>query len=399
MARLQIAVDVALDLARSLDVREVVRRLVRRAAEATRAERCSLLRIEGGVNGDAITVDAYDASGRESALGYRRPVAGQWFLREAVASARPTLHGGAPPQVLAAMPELLRQSLADVRYTATMPLLYGGEVIALLVLSRRREQPFGKEDIDTLRLLGGPAGLALRNSFLYSRTEEASRVKTDFLDMAAHELRTPLTVISGYLSILREGSFGAVPPGWEEPIRILEMKAAELRRLVDDLLLAARLDTGGPPLLLERLDLGKIASRTAELAGGVPELELPGEPVLVKGDRVQLQNLIEHVVGNALAYGREDMPPWVRIEVGVAPEDGVATITIEDRGRGIPAGEEERIFERFTRVEDKTQPTVPGTGLGLYIARELAVRHGGALVLDWTKPGAGSRFLLSIPLT
>jgi two-component system phosphate regulon sensor histidine kinase PhoR len=136
----------------------------------------------------------------------------------------------------------------------------------------------------------------------------------------------------------------------------------------------------------------------AELAGGVPELELPDEPVLVKGDRLQLQSLIEHVVGNALAYGREDSPPWVRIEVSSAPEEGLAVISIEDRGRGIPAGEEDRIFERFTRVEDKTQPTVPGTGLGLYIARELAVRHGGALELDWTKPGAGSRFLLSIPL-
>jgi signal transduction histidine kinase len=75
-----------------------------------------------------------------------------------------------------------------------------------------------------------------------------------------------------------------------------------------------------------------------------------------------------------------------------------ARLTVEDRGRGISPALAERIFERFQRMEDPDQPAVPGTGLGLYIARELAQRCGGSLDLEWTEPGQGSRFALHLPL-
>ena len=392
MAQLQLAVDVALDLARSLDVSEVVRRLVRRAAVASRADRCALLRVEGGEAGELVTVDAYDTSGQEGATGFRRPVAAQQLLYEAVRSRVPVTGGRHNPGPL---PPVLQAALADVLQSAVVPLLYGGEVVAVLVLSRRTDAPFTQEELDTVVLLGGPAALALRNSFLYQQTEEASRVKTDFLDMAAHELRTPLTVISGYLSILREGAFGTSPMPWKEPLRILDRKATELRRLVDDLLLAARLETGRLLSVLESVDLREVV----ELAGlEAPEVALPEAPVMVQGDREQLSRLVEHLVANALSYGREGAPPWARLELEACPEVGQARLRVEDRGRGLPADAAESIFERFARIEDPEQPVVPGTGLGLYIARELARRHGGRLSLEWTRAGAGSRFVLTLPL-
>src|SRR5256885_9145536 len=205
------------------------------------------------------------------------------------------------------MPGALREALADVRHTVAVPLIYAGEVVAVLVLSRRRDQPFGSEEVDTLMQLGGPAALAIRNSYLYAQTEEASRVKTDFLDMAAHELRTPLTVISGYLAILREGAFGPMPDSWVEPLRILDAKAAELRRLVDDLLLAARLETGRLETAMEPVDLRDTVRLAARSAEGVPEAGLPEEKVLGRGAREQLGRLVDHLVHNALAYGREDV--------------------------------------------------------------------------------------------
>jgi len=395
MARLQLAVDVALDLARSLDVGEVVRRLVRRAAVATGADRCTLLRLEGGIDGDMETADAHDTSGYDGGIGYRQPIATQDLVREAITTRRAVLAGR---QNLAPMPPELRKALGDVRHTATVPLVYGGEVIAVLVLSRRREQPFGQEEVDTITLLGGPAALALRNSYLHARTEEASRVKTDFLDMAAHELRTPLTVISGYLSILREGAFGPAPPRWHDPLRILDAKAAELRRLVDDLLLAARLETGRLEGMPQPLDLREIVEQSAQAADDVPELQLPEDPVVVSGDREQVGRLVDQLVNNALAYGREGTSRWARIELEARPEQGEARLAVEDHGRGLPPDAGERIFERFYRYEDPDHPMVPGTGLGLYIARELATRHGGRVELEWTERGAGSRFAAFLPL-
>jgi len=396
MARMQLAVDVALDLARSLDVSEVVRRLVRRAAVATAADRCALMRLEGGEEGEMITVDAYDVSGYEGGIGYRRSVVGQALVHEAVVSRAPVLGGqhslGAPT------PPGLRRALGDVRHTATVPLMYGGEVVAVLALSRRRDQPFGPEELETLTLLGGPAALALRNSYLYARTEEASRVKTDFLDMAAHELRTPLTVISGYLSILREGTFGPAPPRWEDPLRILDAKAAELRRLVDDLLLAARLETGRLDASLRPIDLREVVEHAVQAVDDDPELALPQDPVMVLGDPEQLGRMVDQLVNNALAYGREGGQRWARVELEAWPVQGEARLAVEDRGRGLPGDVGERVFERFFRYEDPQHPMVPGTGLGLYIARELAGRHGGRVELEWSEHGVGSRFAVFLPL-
>ncbi|HZV52549.1 MAG TPA: ATP-binding protein [Candidatus Dormibacteraeota bacterium] len=395
MARLQLAVDGALDLARSLDFTEVVRRLVRRAAVTGRADRCLLFRVEGDEEGEASLVDAYDAAGQERAPSCRQRIEALPLVREAVCAREPVID---VPYQLHDLPEVLQRSMADVRHTMTVPLLHAGHVAAVLLLCRRHELPFGSEDRSALEMLSGPAILALRNALLFARTEEASRVKTDFLDMAAHELRTPLTVINGYLSILLGGALGPIPPAWEEPLRILDAKSAELRRLVDDLLLAARLETGRLNSVQEPVDLRDLAREVAQAAGEVPELVLPPVPVVVRGDRDQLTRLLGHLVSNALAYGRDGVPPWARITVELLDQRQEARVAVEDRGRGLAPGQEDHIFERFARVEDPDHPMVPGTGLGLYIARGLALRHGGRLLLEWSRPRVGSRFALYLPL-
>ena len=392
MQRLQLAVDVAIDLAQSLDVRDVVRRLVRRATLGSRADRCVLLRIEGA---ETVVEDAFDVAGHEDLAGFRQAVGAQELMARAVYTRSPVLGGRYD---LSAMPEPLRSALQDVRHTATLPLSYRGEVVAMLVLSRRSGSPFSREDVETLRLLAGPAALALRNSFLYAQTQEAGRVKSDFLDMAAHELRGPLTVIGGYLSMLREEAFGPAPPAWSGPLDMLEMKVAELSRLVDDLLTAARLETGRLSLIRETLDLSSAAARAAARSAEQVAVAAPPEPVTVLADRLQLQRILDHLVANALAYTRAEAPASVHLTVSLAPQPGLARLAVEDSGRGMTPAAAARAFDRFQRIEDPNQPAVPGTGLGLYIARELAERHGGRLELEWTRPGEGSRFVLYLPL-
>lgn len=391
MERLQLAVDVALDLAQSLDVRNVVRQLVRRVALGTRADRCVLLRVEAA---ETVVEDAFDVAGYEDLPGYRQPVAAQQLMARAVSTHAPGLGGRYD---LSAMPPVLREALAGVRHTATVPLLHGGDVVAILVLSRRGDPAFGREDLEALRLLGGPAALALRNSFLYAQTEEASRVKSDFLDMAAHELRAPLTVIAGYLSMLREDTLGPLPPSWLEPLRTLEHKVGELNRLVEDLLMGARLDTGRLNSTITAVDLVAAAEKVA--GDGGPETMVTADgPVLVHADRAHVTRIVQHLVANALAYGRAGEAPWVRIRVDADLDRGEGRLTVEDRGRGLAREAAGRIFERFQRIEDLDHPAVPGTGLGLYIARELALRYGGRLELEWTEPGRGSRFALHLQL-
>jgi signal transduction histidine kinase len=397
--RLQLAVDLALDLAGSLDPAEVVARLVRRAAVASGADRAVLLRVEGGVDGTVVVEDYYDVADVPSVSGSRQPVRAHEPTLRAIEAGRPVLDVFPDPSLLSPAG---RQGVTGARHSLAVPLVTAGEVVAVLMLYRRGEPGFGSEELETLLLLGGPAGLALRNSFLFARVDEASRVKSDFLDLAAHELRAPLSVIIGYLSMLREGSFGPAPGPWTQPLDIMEAKAGELRGIVDDLLVAARLETGRMISLLEPLDLNVAVERAAGLvAPGEAEVELllGAEPVMIRADRDYMDRLLGHLVTNAVAFRREErQPARVRLRVETTAAEREAKVTVEDSGRGIRPKDAERVFERFVRIDDLDYPGRPGTGLGLYIARQLAERQGGRLELEWSEPGVGSRFGLWMPL-
>jgi signal transduction histidine kinase len=214
--------------------------------------------------------------------------------------------------------------------------------------------------------------------------------------MAAHELRTPLSVITGYLSMLADGTLGSPGEPWLRPIDILNIKAAELNKLVDALLLAARMESGtihGEPQVVELDRLAREALRRAEarahLLDADMRIETPPEPVLVEADPSHVGRILDNLINNALTYSAER--PWVKVTV--SPE---AEVSVEDRGLGVPEDRWEAIFERFYRVNDPSLPPQPGTGLGLYLSRELAQRYGGSVVLDRSTPGHGSRFLLRL---
>ena len=111
-------------------------------------------------------------------------------------------------------------------------------------------------------------------------------------------------------------------------------------------------------------------------------------------DPEHIGRILDNLINNGLNYSGERAQVMARLSSSPVS----ARIEVEDKGRGIAANYRERIFERFFRVEDRDVPALPGTGLGLHISRELATKHGGTLQLDWTELGAGSRFLLELPL-
>jgi len=401
-ARLRTGVDVAVELAVTLKPEEVFGRLVRRAADAVNAERVALLLIEGP---EAVIVDAFDSTDpdRPSPAGARFPVSdllsgGEPVLVRAVRERQPRMSG---TYEVPSSRSVSDWGQVGLRHTLTLPLVLGGAASAVLMVSRVHDQPFRREDALTLQLVGNVAVLALRNARLFAEAQDASRARSDFLNMAGHELRTPLTVIKGYLSMLCDGSLGQAPASLLEPVELLAAKAEELSALVDDLLFTSRLDSGRLPAHPTRLDL-RIATQEAAkraeprvlLLGGELEVDVAEEPLVVSADPDHVARVLDNLVNNALTYRRQGQPAWVRL--AAAREDGVAVVTVEDRGRGIAVDLRERIFERFVRG-DQGATGAPGTGLGLYISRQLASRHGGRLELDHSQPGQGSRFSLRLP--
>jgi len=243
---------------------------------------------------------------------------------------------------------------------------------------------------------------------LLVQAQGSSRAKSEFLNMAAHELRTPLAVIVGYLSMLSDGTFGELNSDCNRVLEILRQKGDELNRLVDDLLTASRIEAGTVPSRSTEYDLREVARQAvrkataqADLLGAEVHLDLPDEAVFVQADPSHLARIVDNLVNNALAYSRGR--PWVKVTVrsGLATAesrgpDGTAVLSVEDRGVGIPPEMRERVFDQFVRIESAEQPLQPGTGLGLYISRELARRQGGELAVVDSYAGRGSTLALTL---
>ena len=236
-------------------------------------------------------------------------------------------------------------------------------------------------------------------SELYTAAQESSRSKSEFLNMAAHELRTPLSVVSGYLALLAEGSLGDGPPAWKMPIDMLTAKAAELNRIVDDLLLASRMEVNalhGQSFIFDLRDSVEAAIARAHprvlLLQAELSPQLGEDQVPVEGDPEHVGRILDNLINNALTYCVGTPHVTVSCAGPAAP-----MVTVRDNGVGIPPDKREAIFERFVRLDDEVLGPVPGTGLGLYISRELARRHGGELELEETGPEPGTAFTLRFP--
>ena len=228
--------------------------------------------------------------------------------------------------------------------------------------------------------------------------ERLEAAKSDFLNLASHELRGPLTVLAGYLSMLEEGTFGELPPAVSSVVGVLVAKTHEVNGLVNDMLETARLDDDQGNLRALPVDVTEVVREVVDdwraLAGAGQELlcEVPAEPVCVDADPARLRTIVTNLVGNAIKYSPNGGTVLSRVEeVG-----NRVHIAVSDNGLGIAAENFDLLFTRFGRVLTSETRQLPGTGLGLYIARELARVHGGDISVT-SELGKGSVFTVTLP--
>ncbi len=345
----------------------------------------------GHIEGGAILVDS---TTHGVGLGLRWPLSDE--VRDALLAGRPAQR--ANPRSTAPSPEHAAVVAGD--WALAVPLVLEGELVGVIGLGRPGS-PFTDEDVDNARRLAPMAALLVRNARLLEEARQASRAKSDFLNMAGHELRTPLAVIRGYLSLVSSGAYGAPPAEWMPVLGLLDDKARELAAMVESILTAARLQSGRLHLGTEDVDIAAVVRQAVERAGAAAALtggavvgRYPGSPLDVRGDRTQLGVIVDNLLANAIKYST----PPAAVTATVVRRDHFAQVRVSDRGRGIAKDQWERIFEEFVRVEDPNREYPAGTGLGLYIARQLAQQYGGSLDIESSEPGKGSTFVLTLPL-
>jgi signal transduction histidine kinase len=233
-----------------------------------------------------------------------------------------------------------------------------------------------------------------------AQLEELLRLREELADMIVHDLRNPLTVIANGLQLLEGAAIQEADRQYVNIVTDTMRRASQrMERLVDTLLDIARFEEGSLELHLRSLDLRALIEEAimeerhlAETKGVALEANLPSELPGVSADRDILLRVLINLVDNALKFTHTEGRVWVEVHPGA----GVMQVDVVDTGPGIPEGERERIFEKFTQVRGHVQ-TRRGSGLGLAFCRMAVEAHGGHIWVEDGPAGKGSRFAFTIP--
>ena len=297
---------------------------------------------------------------------------------------------------------------AHMKSSIVYPLALGSRVLGMLIISMNREyDTLPDYEKDIIASIVNVVSLAIDKSLTYQALQDANeklkgldKLKTEFLSLAAHQLRSPLTAIRGYTSMLLEGSFGAVDEKQKEAINRVFESATHLSKIVEDLLNVSKIEAGGMKYEMAPFDLEKAVhdiatdlSITAEKKG--LKLNYANDakgPYTVNGDMEKIRQVVLNVIDNAIKY---TMQGSVSVMLSRDEARKMFKVAITDTGMGISPEEKEKLFQKFSRgAGGKTNTT--GSGLGLYLAKQISEAHGGEVVIDSPGVGLGSTFTIEL---
>jgi signal transduction histidine kinase len=280
-------------------------------------------------------------------------------------------------------------------------------VLGALAVGDREGRMFTPEEIALAQAFADQAAIAVHNAQLYEQVNaqvhelerlanaviDAARVKEEFLVSVSHELGTPLTAIKAYVDTL------FVDPKLDLQIRreflaVLQGEVDRLARLIGNILDASRLELGRLDYWMVELDFAAVLSDVVAQARARRAVTLRApDPMPIKGDRDRLTQVMLNLVENAIKFSPPDAP--VLVVAGVEKERAV--VRVLDRGPGVPVETEAQLFEKFGRGGRPGGMQPGGTGLGLYLSREIVRAHGGTIAFerheDW-----GAVFAVGLPL-
>lgn len=281
-----------------------------------------------------------------------------------------------------------------------LPLKAGEEVVGVLVFGRFGGPPYTPEQIRLAEFIAAQTTQLVENHHLVDRVAKLEadrllrRMQDEFITTVSHELRTPIGFIKGYATtLLREDT------KWDESSRrefltIIDEEADRLHELIEDLLDSSRLKAGTMFMQLQpiRLDmlLREIVVRSTTRYSSLAVQLSADHGVMVEADSTRLTQVFDNLLSNAVKYA-----PGSPVSITVKNSNDTCSIYVEDHGPGIPQYHLEHLFERFYRVPE-TSVTVHGTGLGLFICKEIIHAHGGKISVN-SEVSKGTTFVIDLP--
>jgi len=385
-------------LSSSLDLDEAFEAFIRELRGLVPFDRMAIVLEEGG----AARVIAVAGVGADIVFtrGSGAPV-GETLLGEIMRAGQPVYREDMNDRLYPEEDEFIELGL---RCRIAAPLLQGPRAVGMISLVRREANAFKKQELELVALLGRLVASAVQNIRAYeaerSTVEELRRLsalRADFVSLVSHELRAPMASVVGSAQTLRERWRELTPDQRESFLALISSETERLAGLVADVLDTSRIEAGTFTYRFRDVD---VAALVRDAVAGVELMQdevrvtadVLGELPHVRGDRDRLQQVLTNLLDNAIKYS----PAGEEVIVSAYRQDSRVHIEVADRGPGVPADQRGLIFEKFGRGATAGSPGTPGTGLGLFIARSIAVAHGGSLELSPNR-GKGATFALTLP--
>ncbi len=299
-------------------------------------------------------------------------------------------------------PQIQALRRMDIRSQIIVPLLARERVFGVLALATTGEsgRRFSAADLTLAEELARRAAIAIDNAVLYREAQQAIREREAFLSIASHELRNPLAGLIGRAELLqrrirREARFESRDQ--RDIVQIIQ-QAQRINTMLTDLLDCSVADTNQLEIHTASLDLNVLVQQVvseikpALTNHGLIVQSVPA-PVVIYGDSVRLEQVVYNLISNAIKYS----PSGSKITLTITTDQHWATICIADEGIGIPAEALPHIFKRFYRVANVVEQGYRGSGIGLYVVKDVITRHGGKVEVNSVE-GIGSSFTVRLPL-
>jgi PAS domain S-box-containing protein len=287
------------------------------------------------------------------------------------------------------------------RSVMIVPLSIHGRTLGTLsmIATSASERHYSADDLAVAEDLGRRAAMAVENARLYAQAEEAVRIRDEFLSVAAHELKTPVTSLRGFaqLTLRTLEQTGHIDmQRLMRALAVVDQQSEKLTRLVAQLLDVSRFQSGKLALDCRLTDVSRLVidlARSLQTQSERHDLRTNVPPaVQLYVDSLRMEQVLTNLIDNAIKYSPEGGP----VDVELSVNDGErVSISVRDRGIGVPPEHRERIFERFYQA-DATGHHTAGMGLGLYISHQIVDLHGGELSAEFPDDG-GSRFIVTLP--
>jgi signal transduction histidine kinase len=311
-----------------------------------------------------------------------------------------------------ALKEIVKEG--HVKALAAYPLVIDGALMGVLLLGINREfEKLNQYEREAIASLVEVTAVALDRARLYQelkvaneklatandRLKELDQLKSEFLSIASHQLRAPLTAIRGYASLVLQGDYGVLPENLKEPLARVAESARVMASSIDDYLNISRIEQGRLKFEMAPVALGDLARKVVdELQPVAKQRHLalnftpPAEEVTVSADVGKIKQVISNLVDNAIKYTEQGS-----VSIVVEKHGSGARITVSDTGIGIAKEEIGALFEKFTRARGANKVNTTGTGLGLYVAKQLVEGHKGKIWIESDGLGKGTRFIVELP--